>query len=229
MSMFAQAGLVLAAMVVVYAAVRAARLSTELAMFAAALGGALVAGEGLPVRHVAEGAATYLDINLIFFTATLFMNLLKESGGVVFVVRAILRRFHRTRALLLVLLTLLLLIPGALTGASRGAPNRTKVSNACSTSPGPKRCSRPSALPFVASATVEASCLPALPGMRLLAPSAAEPSRAVAPPMRVWWAMAWKRRGYSGVSPAVSSSSITPELTPGSTESPFRKRRHSSA
>lgn len=117
MSMFTQAGLVLAAMVVAYGVVRAFRLSTELAMLAAALGGALVAGQGIPARHVAEGAATYLDINLIFFTATLFMNLLKESGGVVFVVRAILERFHRTRALLLVLLTVLLLVPGALTGA----------------------------------------------------------------------------------------------------------------
>jgi TRAP-type C4-dicarboxylate transport system permease large subunit len=116
-SMTSHAGLVLGAMVLVYALVRAFRLSTELAMLAAAIGGALVAGFGLPARHVAEGAATYLDINLIFFTATLFMNLLKESGGVVFVVRSILRRFHRTRALLLVLLTVLLLIPGALTGA----------------------------------------------------------------------------------------------------------------
>ena len=61
-------------------------LSTELAMFGAALGGALVGRLRLPARHVAEGAATYLDINLIFVTATLFMNLLKESGGVAFVV-----------------------------------------------------------------------------------------------------------------------------------------------
>jgi CitMHS family citrate-Mg2+:H+ or citrate-Ca2+:H+ symporter len=66
---------------------------------------------------VAEGAITYLDINLIFITATLFMNFLKESGGVVYVVRGIVSRFRASRALLLVLLTLLLLIPGALTGA----------------------------------------------------------------------------------------------------------------
>ena len=117
MSMFTQAGIVLATMVAVYVAVRALRVSTELAMFGAAIGGALVAGVGFPARHVAEGAATYLDINLIFVTATLFMNLLKESGGVAFVVRSILRRFHRSRALLLVLLTVLLLVPGALTGA----------------------------------------------------------------------------------------------------------------
>jgi CitMHS family citrate-Mg2+:H+ or citrate-Ca2+:H+ symporter len=115
--MFTQAGIVLAAMVGVYILVRLLRLSTELAMFAAAIGGAVVAGYGIPARHVAEGAATYLDINLIFVTATLFMNLLKESGGVAFVVRAILQRFHRSRLVLLVLLTILLLIPGALTGA----------------------------------------------------------------------------------------------------------------
>lgn len=117
MSMTAQAGLVLGVMVAAYGVVRLAKLSTELSMLASALAGALVAGQGIPARHVAEGAATYLDINLIFVTATLFMNLVKESGGVAFVVRAILRRFHRQRALLLVLMSLLLLVPGALTGA----------------------------------------------------------------------------------------------------------------
>jgi CitMHS family citrate-Mg2+:H+ or citrate-Ca2+:H+ symporter len=115
--MFAQAGIILAVMVAVYVIVRALRLTTELSMFAAAVAGALAAGQGIPARHIAEGAATYLDINLIFITATLFMNLLKESGGVAFVVRRILTRFHRQRALLLSLLALLLLVPGALTGA----------------------------------------------------------------------------------------------------------------
>jgi Na+/H+ antiporter NhaD/arsenite permease-like protein len=115
--MFQQAGIILGVMVAVYIIVRALRLTTELSMFAAAVAGALAAGQGIPARHIAEGAATYLDINLIFITATLFMNLLKESGGVAFVVRRILTRFHRQRALLLLLLTLLLLVPGALTGA----------------------------------------------------------------------------------------------------------------
>ena len=115
--MFQQAGIILGVMVAVYVIVRALRLTTELSMFAAAVAGALAAGQGIPARHIAEGAATYLDINLIFVTATLFMNLLKESGGVAFVVRRVLTRFHRQRALLLALMTLLLLVPGALTGA----------------------------------------------------------------------------------------------------------------
>lgn len=117
MTAFTWAALVLAVMVAVYAAAMLLRLSTELAMFAAALAGSLAGGFGLPPRHIAEGAITYLDINLIFITATLFMNLLKESGGVAFAVRGILVRFHRSRALLVVLLTILLLLPGALTGA----------------------------------------------------------------------------------------------------------------
>jgi CitMHS family citrate-Mg2+:H+ or citrate-Ca2+:H+ symporter len=115
--MFTAAAIVLGVMVAVYAAARAFRLATELAMVAAALGGALAGGYWFPARQVAEGAATYLDINLIFITATLFMNVLKESGGVAYVVRGILRRFHRHRALLLVMLSLVLLVPGALTGA----------------------------------------------------------------------------------------------------------------
>jgi len=115
--MFSYAGIVLAVMVGSYVLAKGFRLSTELAMFAAAIAGGLVGGFGIPVRHIAEGSLTYLDINLIFITATLFMNLLKESGGVAYVVRGILRRFHRSRALLLTLLTVLLLLPGALTGA----------------------------------------------------------------------------------------------------------------
>lgn len=115
--MFTSASLILALMVAVYIITQRLKLSTELSMFAAAVAGALAAGEWFPARHIAEGAITYLDINLIFITATLFMNILKESGGVAFAVRGILRGFHKNRAILLILLTFLLLLPGALTGA----------------------------------------------------------------------------------------------------------------
>jgi len=115
--MFTYAGMILGVMVVAYVIAKFLKLSTELSMLAAAIAGALAGGFGLPVRHIAEGAITYLDICLIFISATLFMNILKASGGVAFVVRGILVRFHRQRALLLVLLTVLLLLPGALTGA----------------------------------------------------------------------------------------------------------------
>ena len=117
MSMFAYAGTLLGVMVAVYLLTKLLTPSTELSMLAAAIAGALAGGFWIPTRHIAEGAITYLDINLIFITATLFMAILKESGGVAFVVRAILRKFHNNRALLLILLAILLLIPGAFTGA----------------------------------------------------------------------------------------------------------------
>jgi CitMHS family citrate-Mg2+:H+ or citrate-Ca2+:H+ symporter len=117
MSMTTSAAVVLGVMVAAYIIAKILKISTELAMFIAALAGGLAGGAGLPPRHIVEGAFTYLDICLIFITATLFMNLFKESGGVAFVIRRILARFHRRKALLFILLTVLLLIPGALTGA----------------------------------------------------------------------------------------------------------------
>lgn len=117
MSMFTSTQIVLAVMVVTYIMARILRVSTELSLFFAALAGALAGGAGVPARHIVEGAFTYLDIILIFITATLFMNLLKESGGVAFVVRGILERFHKHKVVLFILITFLLLIPGALTGA----------------------------------------------------------------------------------------------------------------
>jgi CitMHS family citrate-Mg2+:H+ or citrate-Ca2+:H+ symporter len=115
--MFTSTQIILAVMVLTYIVVRLFKVSTELALFFAAVTGALAGGAGIPARHIVEGAFTYLDIILIFITATLFMNLLKESGGVAFVVRGILTRFHKRRSMLFVLITFLLLIPGALTGA----------------------------------------------------------------------------------------------------------------
>lgn len=115
--MFAHAGMVLGVIALVFVAARAFKLTTELAMLVAALAGALAHGAGIPPRHIVEGAFTYFDVTLIFLTATFFMNLLKEAGGVSYIVRAIIRRFHRHRMLTLLFLTLVMLIPGALTGA----------------------------------------------------------------------------------------------------------------
>jgi CitMHS family citrate-Mg2+:H+ or citrate-Ca2+:H+ symporter len=115
--MYTSAAIILGVMVAVYFLALLIRLSTELAMLASALAGALAGGHFFPARQVAEGAITYLDINLIFICATLFMNILKESGGAAFAVRSIIKTFHKSRVLLLILLAILLLIPGALTGA----------------------------------------------------------------------------------------------------------------
>ena len=114
---------ILAVMVAAYASAKAAKLSVELGIFAAAAAGGL-AGAVLETpaigdvgRHLVEGSTTYLDVILVFFTATLFMTIVNESGGVDYVVRATLRAFGKARVLALLMLMFIVLVPGALTGA----------------------------------------------------------------------------------------------------------------
>ncbi|HNQ71302.1 MULTISPECIES: C4-dicarboxylate ABC transporter [Mesotoga] len=116
--MYFHAGLILFVIAVSFGVAKALKLSVELSMLVAALAAAIVhSGGAIPVRHLVEGSFTYLDVCLIFITATFFMNLIKESGGVAFLVRGIVTAFHKSRVLCLFFLTLLLLIPGALTGS----------------------------------------------------------------------------------------------------------------
>lgn len=115
--MYAHAALVLAVMAAGFVVGMALKAGSELSLFIAALAGAVVHDVGVPVRHLAEGTFTYFDVVLIFVTATFFMNLVRESGGINLIVRGIITRFHSNRFILLLLLALIMLIPGALTGS----------------------------------------------------------------------------------------------------------------
>src|SRR5512136_284102 len=114
---------ILAVMIAAYAAAKAAKLSVELGIFAAAVAGGLAgAFAKTPAigdlgRHLVEGSTTYLDVMLVFFTATFFMAIVNESGGVVYAVRAIMKAFGRRRVPALLALMVIVLVPGALTGA----------------------------------------------------------------------------------------------------------------
>ncbi|HSA96906.1 MAG TPA: C4-dicarboxylate ABC transporter [Acidobacteriota bacterium] len=115
--------IILAVMVAGYIAAKMAKLSVEIGMFAAAVAGGLAGAVlGTPPlrelgRHLVEGSITYLDVMLVFFTATFFMTIVNESGGVIYAVRATLRVFGRRRVPALLALMIIVLIPGALTGA----------------------------------------------------------------------------------------------------------------
>ncbi|MDO4786725.1 MAG: C4-dicarboxylate ABC transporter [Fretibacterium sp.] len=119
--MFAHTYTILGIVVAVFLVAKALRLSTELSMLASAIAaagyhGAVWSGE-FPLRHLVEGTFTYFDVCLIFISATFFMALVKESGGVAFIVRRIVETFRTRRVICLLLLTLVMLIPGALTGS----------------------------------------------------------------------------------------------------------------
>ncbi len=114
---------ILAVMIIAYALAKWKKLSVELSMFsAAAAGGIAGAFAGTPPitqlpRHLIEGAFPYLDIILVFTTATIFMAIISASGGVNYAVRGIIRYFHNKRIIALILLMVIVLIPGAFTGA----------------------------------------------------------------------------------------------------------------
>ena len=121
--MYFQIGIILAIMVIAYALAKWKKLSIELSMLFAAVGGG-IAGTfvstppiGQLARHLVEGAFTYLDVILVFSTATIFMAIVREFGGVNYVVRSTIKYFYNLRIIALVLLMIIVLIPGALTGA----------------------------------------------------------------------------------------------------------------
>jgi len=99
------------------------KLSVELSMLSAAVAGGLAGAliktppiDQLP-RHLIEGSFTYLDVILVFSTATIFMAIISESGGVNYVVRVTIKYLYNRRIIALLVLMVIILIPGALTGA----------------------------------------------------------------------------------------------------------------
>lgn len=121
--MYLQIGIVLAVMIVTYAIAKWKKLSVELSMLSSAIAGGLAGAvvDTPPIiqlaRHLVEGSFTYLDVILVFTTATIFMAIISESGGVNYVVRGTIKIFFNKRIIALILLMIIILIPGALTGA----------------------------------------------------------------------------------------------------------------
>jgi len=97
------------------------RLQIGLALALASLGGALISGHGLALRHLVEGGFGYLDTILIIATAMIFMTSLQKSGMLDAFTSFLLRAFYRHRFLLLFSMMLLTMFPGMITGSSTTA------------------------------------------------------------------------------------------------------------
>jgi GntP family gluconate:H+ symporter len=89
-----------------------------LALVISAWAGAAFNGSYLPVRHLVEGAFSYLDPILVIATAMIFMRVLVDGGTLTAVVAAVERRFRHQRILLLPVLMLMVMFPGMITGSS---------------------------------------------------------------------------------------------------------------
>ena len=74
-----------AVIIVAYTLAKWQKLSVELSLFLATVAGALAGAvfktpplAEIP-RHLVEGSFTYLDVILVFFSATLFITIIQES------------------------------------------------------------------------------------------------------------------------------------------------------
>lgn len=94
------------------------KLPVSLSMAAGAAAGALAAGEGIPLRHLFEGTFVYLDTVLIIATAMIFMTVVQRSGAMEALGAVIVRRFYKAPAAMLILLMVMVMFPGMVTGSS---------------------------------------------------------------------------------------------------------------
>jgi TRAP-type C4-dicarboxylate transport system permease large subunit len=111
--------LILAVMVAVFAGgCFGLKLPVALGLVAASVAGALVAGTGVPVRHLVEGMFSFFDFLIIIATAMIYMKVLQHTGVMDTLGRQVTEAFYRKPSLLLMVLMLLVLFPGAITGSS---------------------------------------------------------------------------------------------------------------
>lgn len=97
------------------------KLPVSFSMALGAIGGGLVAGEGIPIRHLFEGTFVYIDTFLIIATAMIFMRVIEKSGAMDGINTAIVKKFYNKPALMLILLMFMIMFPGMITGSSTAA------------------------------------------------------------------------------------------------------------
>lgn len=98
-----------------------AKLPVSVSMMLAAVCGAIVGGQGLPVRHLVEGMFSYVDTILTISTAMVFMKVVEKSGALEALSTSIVTRFHKVPAVLLILIMIVIMFPGMITGSSTAA------------------------------------------------------------------------------------------------------------
>jgi TRAP-type C4-dicarboxylate transport system permease large subunit len=83
-----------------------------------AVAGALVSGNGIPVRHLVEGSIAFLDPIIIVITAMVFMKVVEKTGALASINYAIINNMSRFPTLMIIFITFFVMMPGMLTGIS---------------------------------------------------------------------------------------------------------------
>ena len=97
------------------------RLPIGVSLALSALAGAVLAGEGIPLRHLVEGSFGYFDTILIIACAMIFMKVLEASGILDTITSLLLQTFYKRKFPLLLTVMLIVMFPGMITGSSTAA------------------------------------------------------------------------------------------------------------
>lgn len=97
------------------------KLPVGVAMAISAIAGGLVAGFGIPIRHLVEGGFNYINTILVIATAMIFMKVIQYNGMMDTVTRWLIERYHSRPALLILGLSFIVVFPGMITGSSTAA------------------------------------------------------------------------------------------------------------
>jgi len=94
------------------------KMPAGVSLILAAIIGALLDGHGIPVRHLVEGGFGFFEAILIIATAMIFMKVMEASGVLAQISLGIIKAFHKSPTLLMIVIVLFVMFPGMLTGLS---------------------------------------------------------------------------------------------------------------
>lgn len=97
------------------------KLPVGIGMAIAAISGSLVAGFGIPVRHLIEGGFNYLNTILVIATAMVFMKVVQYNGMMDTITRWLIEKYYSKPALLVIGLSFIVVFPGMITGSATAA------------------------------------------------------------------------------------------------------------
>jgi GntP family gluconate:H+ symporter len=92
------------------------KMPAGLCLMLAGVVGALVGGEGLPVRHLVEGGFAFFDPILIIAVGMIFMEMMGRHGVLSSISVGMLRLLHRWPTVLMLAIVVFVMLPGMLTG-----------------------------------------------------------------------------------------------------------------
>lgn len=94
------------------------KMPAGVSLILAAIAGAIIGGQGFPIRHFVEGGFGFLEAILIIATAMIFMKVMEASGALAQISFGIIKTFHKSPTILLIVIVLFVMFPGMLTGLS---------------------------------------------------------------------------------------------------------------